>query len=125
MAMGLPESGVTYVAETGISPHPGRAKAPMQPDLRRSPESIPGGVLQAESMTGEFNFLAGLDRRSDLLGVIDQPITIKVEITDCLGRATRTTYTANYLVVDHEKRALSHHYTCHRLERGKAGRPPQ
>lgn len=62
--------------------------------------SIPGTVLQAESMTGEYNFLVELDRRHDLLAVFDQPITIKVEITDCTGRRTRTTYTADYLVVD-------------------------
>lgn len=101
-AMGLPDSGVAYVWETGVSPPTRKVGRKRRRNLILDVplNSIPGVVLQAESLTGEFNFLVELDRRTDLLAVFDQPIAIPIEITDRIGRRTRTSYTADYLVID-------------------------
>lgn len=100
--LGLSPEGLLYVIETGISPPARKVGRKRRRNLIFDVplKSIPGTVLQAESMTGEFNFLVELDRRCDLLAVFDQPITINIAITDCLGRRTRTTYTGDYLVID-------------------------
>ncbi|KAF1725196.1 integrase catalytic domain-containing protein [Pseudoxanthomonas japonensis] len=97
----LSPEGISYVVETAISPPAKKVGRRRRRNLILDVplKSIPGVVLQAESMTGEFNFLVELDRRPDLTAVFDQPITIKVCITDSRGRRTRTTYTADYLVI--------------------------
>lgn len=102
ISMGLPPPGIAYVIKTATSPpsHKVGRKRRRNLILDVPLRSIPGVVLQAESMTGEFNFLVELDRRSDLLAIFDQPKSIKVGITDSIGRETRTTYTADYLVVE-------------------------
>lgn len=101
----LSPEGLSYVIETGISPPARKVGRKRRRNLIFDVplKSIPGVVLQAESMTGEFNFLVELDRRCDLLAVFDQPITIKVGITDSIGRRTRTTYTADYLAIDQQR----------------------
>lgn len=103
--LGLSPEGLSYIIETGVSPPARKVGRKRRRNLIFDVplKSIPGTVLQAESMTGEFNFLVELDRRCDLLAVFDQPITIKVAITNCLGHRTRTTYTADYLVIDPQK----------------------
>lgn len=103
--LGLSPEGLSYVIETGISPPARKVGRKRRRNLIFDVplKSIPGVVLQAESMTGEFNFLVELDRRSDLLAVFDQPITIKVGITDSTGRRTRTTYTGDYLAIDQQR----------------------
>lgn len=98
----LPAAGLNYVLETGVAPPARKVGRRRRRNLifEVPLTCLPRVVVQAESMTGEFNFLAELDRRTDLLAVFDQPITIKICITDSIGRLTRTTYTADYLVVD-------------------------
>lgn len=104
-SLGLSLDGISYVIETGVSPPARKVGRKRRRNLIFDVplKSIPGVVLQAESMTGEFNFLVELDRRRDLVAVFDQPITIRVGITDSIGRRTRTTYTADYLVIDQQK----------------------
>ncbi len=82
--LGLSPEGLLYVIETGISPPARKVGRKRRRNLIFDVplKSIPGTVLQAESMTGEFNFLVELDRRCDLLAVFDQPITINIAITD-------------------------------------------
>lgn len=103
--LGLSPEGLSYVIETGISPPARKVGRKRRRNLIFDVplKSIPAAVLQAESMTGEFNFLVELDRRSDLLAVFDQPLTIKVQITDSSGRRTWTTYTADYLLIDQKR----------------------
>lgn len=103
--LGLSPEGLSYVIEAGISPPARKVGRKRRRNLILDVpiKSIPGVVLQAESMTGEFNFLVELDRRCDLLAIFDQPTTIRVCITDTIGRRTRTTYTADYLVVDQQR----------------------
>jgi putative transposase len=103
--IGLRREGLSYVINTGLSPPSRKVGRKRRRNLILDVplRSMPGVVLQAESMTGEYNFLVELDRRRDLLAVYDQPITIKVGITDALGRSTRSTYTADYLVIDEKK----------------------
>lgn len=103
--LNLPPPGLTYILETGVLP-PARKvgrKRRRNLILEVPLRSIPRVVVQAESMTGEYHFLVELDRRDDLLAVFDQPISIKLCITDSIGRRTRTTYTADYLVVDKQR----------------------
>lgn len=104
-SLGLSPEGISYVVETGVSPPARKVGRKRRRNLIFDVplRSIPGVVLQAESMTGEFNFLVELDRRCDLLAVFDQPIPIRVCITDSIGRRTRTTYTADYLVIDQQR----------------------
>lgn len=105
IGMGLPAEGINYVINAGTSPpsHKVGRKRRRNLILDVPLRSIPGVVLQAESMTGEFNFLVELDRRRDLLAIYDQPTGIRVGITDCMGRQTRTIYTADYLVVERKR----------------------
>lgn len=100
--LGLSPDGLSYVIETGVSPPARKVGRKRRRNLIFDVplRSIPGAVMQAESMTGEFNFLVELDRRTDILAVFDQPITVKLAITNRLGHRTRTTYTADYLVID-------------------------
>lgn len=103
--LNLPAAGLAYILETGVSP-PARKvgrKRRRNLILEVPLRNIPKVVLQAESMTGEYHFLVELERREDLLAVFDQPITIKISITDSRGRRTRTTYTVDYLVVDERR----------------------
>jgi len=105
IAMGLPTPGIAYVIKAGTSPPAKKVGRKRRRNLILDVplKSIPGVVVQAESLTGEFNFLVELDRRHDLLAVFDQPTTIRVGITDSIGRQTRTTYTADYLVVEQQR----------------------
>jgi putative transposase len=100
-ALGLTLEGIELVRQSALSPPQRKVgkwrrrnmiyEVPMQ--------SLPL-VLQAESTSGEYFFLIDLDRRNDLVAVLDQPMTVAVEIVDSRGRATRTTYTPDYIVID-------------------------
>lgn len=99
---GLTEAGRRHVIETGIS-LPARKvgrKRRRHNLILEVPIPSLGLVLQAESLTGEYAFLVRLQRRTDLEFAFDQPITVGVEIVNILGRPTRTTYTADYLLVE-------------------------
>lgn len=100
--LNLPAAGLDYVLETGVAPPARKVGRRRRRNLifEVPLTCLPRVVVQAESMTGEFNFLAEVDRRTDLHAVFDQPITISICITDSAGRRTRTTYTADYLIVD-------------------------
>lgn len=123
--LNLPAEGVSYIVETGASPPSRKVGRKRRRNLIFDVplRSIPGVVLQAESMTGEFNFLVELDRRSDLLAIFDQPITIRVAITDSIGRHTRSTYTADYLVIDEKKVCVYEIKADSELERLVRDRP--
>lgn len=96
----LTEDGVQYVLDVCDSPPSRRVGRKRRRNLiLEVPMRCVHAVLQAESLTGEYCFLLELDRRNDVVAVFDQPIRVKVEITDCRGRQTRTQYTADYLVV--------------------------
>lgn len=123
--LNLPTAGLTYILDTGVSPPSRKVGRKRRRNLIFDVplRSLPKVVLQAESMTGEFHFLVELDRRKDLLAVFDQPITIKIGITDSIGRRTRTTYTADYLVVD-ERRVCAYEIKAdNELERLVRERP--
>jgi putative transposase len=125
IATGLPALGIAYVIEAATSPpaHKVGRKRRRNLILDVPLKSIPGVVLQAESLTGEFNFLVELDRRRDLLAVFDQPTTIRVGITDRIGRQTRTTYTADYLVVEQKRICAYEIKADHELEKLVRDRP--
>lgn len=107
-ALGLPEAGIEYVLEVQESPPArkvGRRRVRnlvLEVPLR----NLPGVLLQAESLTGEYMFLLQLERRRDINAAFDQPVTIDVNIVDKLGRSRHSTYTADYLVID-EKEATA------------------
>lgn len=98
---GLTPDGIELVRQSAISPPQRKVgkwrrrnmiyEVPMQ--------SLPL-ILQAESTSGEYFYLVDLDRRDDLVAVLDQPMTMAVDIVDSRGRTTRTTYTPDYLVID-------------------------
>jgi putative transposase len=99
-SLGLTPEGISYLRETAGSP-PARKvgrKRRRNLILEMRMTHLPV-VLQAESLTGEFFFLLELDRRADVLAAFDQPLTINVQIKDSIGRSTKTSYTADYLVV--------------------------
>lgn len=100
-ALGLTRAGIEFVQQVSLSPP---ARKVGSGHRRRNlilevPMRSIGLVLQAESLTGEYAFLVSLDRDPDLLAAFDQPMTVPIEITDRMGRKTRTTYTADYLGV--------------------------
>lgn len=99
-SLGLPQGGISYVIDTANSP-PSRKVGRMRRRnlILEAPMQSFRVVLQAESLTGEFLFLLEMDRRKDVLAVFDQPTTVSVQIKDSIGRSTKTTYTADYLVV--------------------------
>lgn len=98
--LGLTAAGTQYVLDVRDSPPSRKVGRKRRRNLiLEVPMRCVHAVLQAESLTGEYCFLLELDRRNDVVAVFDQPITVKVEITDCRGRQTRTLYTADYLVV--------------------------
>ncbi len=99
--LGLPVLGIQYVLEVCNSPPDRKVGRKRRRNLilEVPMRSLSSTVLQAESLTGEYCFLLELDRHEDVVAAFDQPITIKVEIIDRLGRHTRTMYTADYLVV--------------------------
>lgn len=99
--LGLPVPGIQYVLEVCNSPPDRKVGRKRRRNLilEVPMRHLSSTVLQAESLTGEYCFLLELDRREDVDAAFDQPITIKVEIIDRLGRHTRTLYTADYLVV--------------------------
>ena len=98
--LGLPVAGVQYVLDVCSSPPDRKVGRRRRRNLiLEVPMRNLSAVLQAESLSGEFPFLLELDRRGDVTAAFDQPIAVRLEITDRAGRRTRTSYTADYLVV--------------------------
>jgi putative transposase len=98
--LGLPATGVQYVLDVCSSPPDRKVGRRRRRNLiLEVPMRNLSAVLQAESLSGEFPFLLELDRRGDVTAAFDQPISVRLEITDRAGRRTRTSYTADYLVV--------------------------
>lgn len=101
LAMAIPCMGVQYTLDVCFSPPARKVGRKRRRNLILDvPMTRLGVALQAESLSGEFLFLLELDRREDVVAVFDQPITVPLVIVDSAGRKTRTTYTADYLVVD-------------------------
>ena len=101
-SLGLTPEGAELVRQSAISPPERKVgKWRRRNMIYEVPMHSLPLVLQAESTSGEYFFLVDLDRRDDLIAVLDQPMTVVVEIVDARGRATRTTYTTDYLVIDH------------------------
>jgi len=100
-AIGMPDAGIQYVLNVCQSPPARKVGARRRRNLVLDvPMGHLGVVLQAESLSGEYLFLLGLDRRADLCAVYDQPLSIPLSIVDSSGRRTRINYTADYLVVE-------------------------
>lgn len=101
-AIGLPPEGVQYVLDVAAS-DPARKVG-----VRRKRNVVfevamqrLRVVLQAESLSGEFLFLNGLDVREDVRAVFDQPLSRTLCITDKSGRVRKIECTSDYLVVYH------------------------
>jgi putative transposase len=99
-AIGLTDAGQDYVAEVENS-DPARKVGERRKrnvifEVAMSRLKV---VLQAESLSGEFLFLNGLDARTDVLAAFDQPTSRSLKIVDCNGKATTVAYTADYLAI--------------------------
>lgn len=98
--LNLPEEGRAYVIAVASS-NPSRSVGTHR--VRNLIADVPvphlGVVLQAESASGEFFFLAEICRSPDVIAIYDQPKAVPLRITNKAGVKTRTPYTADYLVV--------------------------
>ena len=63
------------------------------------PSAKMGRVIQAASRTVEYAFVHYCEYHPDVLLYLDQPLTVKIQIVDTLGRRRRVDYTCDYLVV--------------------------
>lgn len=104
----IPDDGIAYVMEVASSP-PSRKVGEHRNRNLIVDVPIPhlSVVLQAESSSGEHFFLLERSRDRDLIGIYDQPKAVQVLITNRAGIKTRTTYTADYLVV-HKNRVAAY-----------------
>lgn len=104
----IPDAGVAYVMEVASSP-PSRKVGEHRSRNLIVDVPIPhlSVVLQAESGSGEHFFLLERSRDRDLIGIYDQPKGVPVLITNRAGIKTRTTYTADYMVV-HQSRVATY-----------------
>lgn len=97
----LTTQGVAYVLAVSQSdPHRAVSHGAMRNLIGEVPLVENGVSLQQEAESGEYLFLTELQLRRDLWGVYDQPTSIPLCITNASGRRQRTTYTADYLVID-------------------------
>lgn len=100
---GLTEKGYDYVINT-LESAPDRKVGVKRAGnhVLKIPVRRLSVALQAESWSGEYNFLVEISRRSDVIAIFDQPPAIPLQITNVAGKKTRTTYTADYLVITNE-----------------------
>lgn len=58
-----------------------------------------GVVLQAESASGEYNFILEMMRRRDVIALYDQPVPVHFTITNRRGIRTPIRYTPDFLAI--------------------------
>lgn len=97
---GLTEKGYDYVVKTSKSAPDRKVGVKRAGNhVLKMPVRRLSVALQAESWSGEYNFLVEISRRKDVIAIFDQPPSIPLQITNKAGIKTRTNYTADFLVV--------------------------